>query len=122
MSRQPAAVSFPVQPQRELHEVRKRVFEQGGRIAKILLNNVGLSITGREIPYKYTSLNLTGKNNLIAAITMVNHEINRRLGKSREVCSTEEFREVMDAMDDILQTLVRRVMNAKSEYENAQET
>ncbi len=117
MLRRPAAESFPVQPQRELEETRKRVFEQTSRLAKILLNNVGLDINGREIPYKYTSLGATGRTNLIAAIMMVNHEINSRLGKDREKCSVEEFKKILDSLDDVLQTLVRRLKKAKSEHE-----
>ena len=121
VKRRPAAVGFPVQPQRELEEARKRLFEQGSRLAKILLNNVDVSMTGRELPYKYTSLNVTGKNNFIAAVTMVNREINRRLGKEREQCSTEDFKVVLDSLDDIVQALVRRVKKAQSEYEKTKD-
>lgn len=117
ITKRPAAENFPIQPQRELEESRKRVFEQGSRLAKILLNNVGLDINGREIPYKYTSLGVSGRTNLIAAIMMVNHEINNRLGKDRKDCSAAEFKVIMDSLDDILQTLVRRLKKAKNEYE-----
>jgi len=48
---------------------------------------------------------------------MVNAEINKRLGKDRANASTEEFRAVLDSLDDVLQSLVRRVRKAKSEYE-----
>ena len=120
IKKRPAAESFPIQPQRALEEARKRVFEQGSRLAKILLNHAALDMNGREIPYKFTSLGVIGKNNFIAAVTMVNHEINHRLGKEREKCSVEEFKEVTDALDDILQTLVRRLKKAKSEYEKRQ--
>ena len=75
---------------------------------------------GREIPYKYTSLGLSGRTNFIAAVMMVNHEMDKRLCKDRKDCSTEEFQTVLDALDDILQILVRRVRKAKSEYEKRQ--
>ncbi len=120
MRRKPAAENAPVQPQRELEELRKRINEHGSRIAKILLNNVGLQPIGREIPYKWTSLGLTGRNNLIAAITMVNHEINKRLGKERDTCSSEEFKSVIDSLEEITQLLVRRLHAAKNEYEKSQ--
>lgn len=113
----PAAEVFPIQPQRELKESKKRVYEQGSRLAKILLNNVKLDINGKEIPYKYTSLGMSGRSNLIAAIMMVNHEINKRLGKPRENCSVEDFKIILDSLDDILQTLVRRLKKARSQYE-----
>jgi DNA repair protein RadD len=117
MKRRAAAESFPIQPQRELEETRKRVYEQSARLAKLLLNHASLSMTGKEIPYKYTSLGATGRDNFIAAVMMVNHEFNKRLGKERNECSTEEFNAILGSLDDILQTLVRRVKKAKSEYE-----
>jgi DNA repair protein RadD len=115
-AKKPPAESFPIQPQRQLAEARKRVNEQGPRLAKILLNHVSLDISGREIPYKYTTLGITGRNNLIAAIIMVNYEINKRLGKERDQCSTEDFQGVLDSLDDIVSVLSRRVRKAESEH------
>jgi DNA repair protein RadD len=115
-----AAESVPIQPQRALAEARKRVGEQGGRLAKILLNHVSLEMEGREIPYKYKSLGLTGRTNFVGAVMMINHEINKRLGKDREDCSAEEFKIILDSLDDVLQTAVRRLRKAKSEYEKKQ--
>jgi excisionase family DNA binding protein len=115
--KRPASEEFPVQPQRALEEARKRVNEQSNRLAKLLLNHVDLQMAGREIPYKFTQLKLTGRTNFIAAVTMVNHEINKRLGKPREECSTEEFKSILDTLDNILQTLARRLRKAKSDYE-----
>lgn len=112
-----ASEGFPVQPQRALEQARKRVYEQGSRLAKILLNHASLTIAGRELPYRYTSLGLTGKNNLIAAITMVNNEINSRLGKDRDQCSIDDFKKVLDDLDDVLQALVRRIKKVQREYE-----
>ena len=120
MIKRPAAESFPIQPQRALEEARKRVSEQGHRLAKILLNHVALDMEGREIPYKYTSLGLNGRTNFVAAVMMVNHEINLRLGKDREDCSVEEFKVILDSLDEILQPLVRRLKKAKSENEKRQ--
>jgi len=120
MVKRPPAESFPVQPQRALEESRKRVGEQGHRLAKILLNHANLGMEGREIPYKYTSLGVTGRSNFVGAVIMVNHEINKRLGKERDQCSVEEFKVILDSLDDILQTLVRRLKKAQSEYEKRQ--
>jgi DNA repair protein RadD len=108
---------FLIQPQREWEEARKRVYEQAQRLAKLLLNHVELSMTGTELIYKYTSLNVTGKNNYVSALMMVNAEINKRLGKERPQASTDEFKKILDSLEDILQTLARRVRKAKSEYE-----
>ena len=109
--------AFLVQPQREWEEAKKRLYEQAQRLAKLILNHVELSMTGTELTYRYKSLNITGKNNYVSALMMVNHEINKRLGKERAQASIEEFREVLDGLDDLLQTLVRRVQKAKTEYE-----
>jgi len=116
-----ASEPFPIQPQREWEEARRRLNEQAKRIAKILLNHVELSMTGTEMTYKYKSLGLTGKNNYVSALMMVNAEIQKRLGgKERLDASTEEFKEILEGLDDILQSLVRRVRKAKSERQENQ--
>jgi excisionase family DNA binding protein len=111
---------FLVQPQREWEEAKKRLNEQAKRLANILLNHVGLSMAGTELTYKYNSLKLTGRNNYVSALMMVNAEIQKRLGKDRAQANTDEFRQVLDNLDDLLQTLVRRVRKAKSEYDKNQ--
>ena len=108
---------FAVQPQREWEEARKRLNEQGKRLANLLLNHVQLNVNGTELVYKYKTLKLTGRNNFIAALTMVNHEMNKRLGKDRAAASIEDFRSVLDNLDDLLQTLARRVRKAKADYD-----
>ena len=107
---------FQVQPQREWEEAKKRLYEQAQRLAKLLLNHVGLSMTGPELTYKYRSLKISGKNNYVSALMMVNREINKRLGKERAQASTEEFKRVLDDLDGVLQLLVRRVHKAKADY------
>jgi hypothetical protein len=108
---------FMVQPQREWEEARKRMNEQAKRLANILLNHVSLTMTGTELTYKYKSLKLTGRNNYISALMMVNAEMQKRLGKDRPQASIEEFRGVLDNLDDLLQTLVRRLRKAKADYD-----
>jgi excisionase family DNA binding protein len=109
--------AFAVQPQREWEEARKRLNEQAKRLATILLNHVALQPNGTEMIYKYRSLKLSGRTNFIGALTMVNHEIAKRLGKDRDAASIEEFRSVLNDLEDILQTLVRRVRKAKAVYD-----
>jgi len=111
---------FIVQPQREWEEARRRVDEQAKRLANILLNHVELTQNGTEMSYKYKSLRLNGRNNYISALMMVNAEINKRLGKQRSQASTEEFKEMLDSLDEILQKLVRQVRKAKADYDNSQ--
>lgn len=117
MRKRSASEPFLKQPQREWEEAKRRLFEQAQRLAKLILNHVELKPTGREIPYKYRSLNLSGKDNYVSALMMVNHEINKRLGKERSAASIEEIKAVLNDLDDILQTLAKRVRKAKSEYE-----
>lgn len=112
---------FLVQPQREWREARKRLDEQAKRLAKLLLNNVGLSTEGTELADKYRSLGISGRNNFVSALIMVNREINKRLGKERVQASAKEFKQVLDNLDDLLQKLVRRVHKAKAEYDQKKE-
>lgn len=116
----PAAEPFAVQPQREWEEGRRRLQEQAKRLANILLNHMELTQAGTEMVYKYRSLRLMGKNNYVCALMMVNKEIEMRLGKDRQSATTEEFRSVLDDLDDLLQTLVRRVRKAKADYDKSQ--
>lgn len=113
--------AFPIQPQREWEELKRRVSDQGPRLAKILLNNIGLEFAGTELAYKYTSLKARSNNNLVSAIMLINHEINDRLGKDRVKCSSDDFKAILDnkTLDNILQTVVRRIHKAKNEYEKS---
>jgi hypothetical protein len=77
-------------------------------------------MAGTEMIYKYKSLKLTGKNNYVSALMMVNSEINKRLGKERGQATTEDFKAILGSLDDILQTLARRVRKAKAEYDKNQ--
>lgn len=113
-----ATEPFPVLPQRQWEEAKKRVHEQAQRLAKILLNHVELQIGGTEIPYKWKTLRLNGKNNYVCALMMVNKQIQDVLGTTRQDASTEEFKELLDNLDEkILQPLVRRLRKAKSDHD-----
>lgn len=120
ITRRSPSEPFPIQPQREWNEARKRLGEQVQRTAKILLNNTNLQIVGTEIPYKYSALNARAKNNYVAALMMVNNEVNKQLGKDRKDCSTQEFKTAIDSLEKILQLLVRRIKKAQSDYEKQQ--
>jgi hypothetical protein len=74
-------------------------------------------MTGTELTYKFKSLKVAGKNNYVSALMMVNAEMNKRLGKERAQASIEEFKQILSDLDDILQTLARRVRKAKSDHE-----
>jgi DNA repair protein RadD len=76
-------------------------------------------MAGTDLVYKYRSLKLTGKNNYVCALMMVNKEMEKCLGKDRAQASTEEFRSVLDNLDELLQILVKRVRKAKADYEQS---
>lgn len=108
---------FAVQPHLEWKEARKRLDEQAKRTAAILLNNVDLKPVGTEIPYKYKTLGIKAGNNYIATLMMVNNEIDKKLVKERKDCSVEELKGATSSLEKILQSLVRRIKKAQSEYE-----
>jgi len=110
-----ATPAFAVQPHLEWREARRRLDEQAKRTATILLNNVDLKAVGTEIPYKYTTLGIRAQNNYVAALMMVNTEIDKMLGKERKDCSTEEFKYVTDALEGILRTLVRKIKKVQTD-------
>ena len=120
LRKRPPSEPFPVQPQRQWEEAKRRLYEQGKRLAKLLLNHVGLDMAGTELIYRYKSLNLSGRNNYVGAVMMVNAEINKRLGKDRTQATTEDIKYVLDDLDDVLRTISRRIRKAISEYEKNQ--
>src|ERR1700720_1065519 len=99
---------------------KERLNEQAKRLANILLNHVELTMAGTELTYKYKSLKLTGRSNYVSALMMVNAEMQKRLGKDRTQATTEEFKAIVDNLEDLLQTLVRRVRRAKADYDKNQ--
>jgi hypothetical protein len=85
--------------------------------AKILLNNVGLQMPGTELPYKFTSLAVSGQNNFACAVIMINREVKKILGKERDQCSTLELQAAASKLDDVLMQLVRQIKKVQSDYE-----
>ena len=110
------AEPFSIQPQRKWEESRKRLDEQVKRNAKILLNNVSLKMTGREIPLKYTNLKAPATNNFVSAITLLNREVHSRLNKDRKDCSIEDFERILNSFEEILHCLVKKIKKAQNEY------
>jgi len=113
----PSTEPFPKQPQIEWQEARRRLDEKIKRTSKILLNHVNIDMNGREMTYKYKSLGVSAKSNYIAALMMVNQEVNNLLEKKRSQCSTPELKNAIDSLDDILQKLTRRLRKVKDGYE-----
>lgn len=115
-----ASPQFPVVPQRQRIEARRRLQEQVKRTAKILLNRLNLTLPGRELAFKLaTGRGITG-NNFAAAVQLINHEVNKVLGieaGGRNKLRTEEYQRAADALEEILNTLTRRIMKEKTANE-----
>jgi len=116
MVRRKPAEPFAVQPQAEWEESRKRLYEKVNTTAKILLNNAGLEPAGTELPFKYTSLALSGKSNFMCAVIMLNREVKKLLPKGRDQSSTAELQFAGSKLDDILQHLVRQIKKVQNEH------
>lgn len=104
-----AAPPFPVQPQRQRREARKRLSEEVNRAARLLLNRLGLDAGGSEISFKLTPGATTGSN-YVAAVQLVNHEVNKLLGINsgqRAMLRTEDFVRGQDCLPDVLDHLTR---------------
>ena len=79
------------------------------------MNRLDVSIEGRELQFKLAPGQVTG-NNFAAAVQMINHEINKRLGigaGERGRLRSQDYKQAMDAMDDIVNILTRRLMKTK---------
>jgi DNA repair protein RadD len=107
---------FPIQPQREWEEAKRRLNEEAKRLAKLLLNHAEVGVHGREL-INYGLGN--GKNNFVCALMLVNKKFNEELGKDGDQASIDEFRAILDTLEGLLRGLVRRVRKAKSDYEQA---
>ncbi len=105
-----ASSPFPIQPQNQRREARKRLTEQSKQTAKILLNRTALSFAGREMAYKYFQ-GFSG-NNFVVAVQLVNKEIDKRLGiKSgqRHKLKTEDFERGLGLLEDVLNQMTRNI-------------
>lgn len=106
----PSAQPFAVLPIKQWQESRKRLNEEVRRTATLLLNRCALGNAGVEIPRKLKP-SIGAQNNFVAAIQMVNEQIDRRIGKGRKRAewTTEEFRTANDALAEILNDLTREI-------------
>lgn len=106
----PAAQPFSIVPARQWTELRKRLDEEAKRTAKLLLNRTDLDTAGVEIPYKLKP-GVGGTSNFIAAFTMVNRAIAKRMpkGANRQEYTAEEFQAAMSQMPEVLDGLVREI-------------
>jgi len=98
-----AAQPFQIQPQNELKELRKRLQEKVNRSAGMLLNRLDLNRARRDLPNKGISAN----NNFTASIMLINKHVKSNNHKRRNDWTSEEFREAIESLDDILSSLTK---------------
>jgi superfamily II DNA or RNA helicase len=103
-----------VQPQRERQISRQRLQERVKSAAKELLNELHLSIPGRDIPRLFPQ---TGAiNNLAGAIMMLNLQVQEFLGlgpNERDIATTEQLKRAHDLMDDLVDAVAEKVRSKK---------
>lgn len=110
-----ASMEYPVIPQLQRQEARKRLSEFTKSSAKILLNRLDLSMDSRDIQFKLVPGQVTG-NNFAAAVQLISHEINKLLGVGageRGKLRVQDYKKAMDEMDDVVNTLTRRLKKRK---------
>lgn len=110
-----ASAPFSAIPQRQRREARKRLNEEVNRAAKLLLNRMDLQFGGSDLVYRY-GLGVTG-NNFVAAVQLVNRELDRILeikSGSRSQLKTEQFVAATKSLDQVLDKLTRQ-LKAKQE-------
>ncbi|MFA5156815.1 MAG: DEAD/DEAH box helicase family protein [Candidatus Omnitrophota bacterium] len=107
-----STIPFPVIPQRQRNEAKRRLHEEVKRAAKLLLNRLDISFDGKDLAYKLAqSSGVTGPN-FAAAVQLINHEVNKQLGiekGEREKLRTEDYVKAIEALDNILNVLTRRL-------------
>lgn len=112
-----APAPFPVLPQRQRREAKKRLNEEVNRTAKLLLNRPGFDFGAREIAFKLAPGRTIG-NNFVAAVQLVNHEVDKSHGikaGQRDRLRTEDFIKGQESLEDILDSLTRQLKKRMSE-------
>jgi hypothetical protein len=111
-----ASAAFPLNPQRQRREARRRLNEEVNRCAKLLLNRLGIQFGGFDLAFKF-GVGVSG-NNFVAAVQLVNRELDRALQiepGSRGQLKTEQFISATQSLDDVLTKLTRRLKAKEQE-------
>jgi len=106
-----ATAPYPVLPQRQRREARKRLHEEVKRTAKLLLNRLGIDMAGMDLAFKLAPGQTSG-GNFPAAVQMVNKELSRELGidkGGRSKLTAEQFADAQGMLEGVLNKLTRRL-------------
>ena len=112
-----APMDYPVIPQLQRQEARKRLSETTKRCAKILLNRLKVSIEGHELQFKIAPGKVTG-NNFVAAVQLINYEVNKRLNIAsgqRSTLRTQDYKKAIDEMNDIVNVLTKKFKKGEND-------
>lgn len=109
------AESFVVLPQRQWAELKKRLNEEIGRTAKLILNTCDLQIGSSEINRKYHIG--TGQNNHTSLIIILNRKVNELISikKDRKYWEINEFEQAINSLDKFKNELVRLIKGKQNE-------
>lgn len=102
-------IEQPVQPQRARQVAKQRLDERVGAAGKELLNELGLSIAGFDLPRVFPQTAAT--NNLAAAIVLLNLEVQSYLAvgsRERDILTTEQMLRAHDNMDTLIDAIAAR--------------
>jgi len=102
-------IEQPVQPQKERQVARQRLDERVKSGAKELLNELSISVTGRDLPRRFPQSGAI--NNLGAAIVLLNMQVQEFLGlgsNERDIATTEELKRAHDSMDTIIDAVAAK--------------
>lgn len=110
-----AAQPFAILPQRKWQEGKRRLNEDAKRTANLLLNRCGFTQAGVDIP-RQLKPDLGARNNFVAALMMVNEQIDKRFGRGRKRAewAVDEFAPVMSGLSGILDDLTREIKKLQS--------
>lgn len=99
-----AAEPFPVLPQRQWQELKRRLDEKVKRSGNILLQRLDLKRVGRKL----ANYGVPAASNFAACIILINRELKKEYPKPRSEWSSDEFRTAMDSLDSIVNALEKQ--------------
>lgn len=113
-----SVIEHQVQPQRARQIARQRLTERVRSAAKELLNELNLSVAGRDLPKRFPATQTV--SNLPAAIVLLNLQVQAYLGlgpKERDLATLEQLVNAHDAMDELIDAVAEK-FRAKREQKD----
>ena len=105
----------PVQPQKARQVARQRLDERVRSAAKQLLNELSMSVVGRDLPRLYPQTGAT--NNIAAAIILLNLEIQEYVkagADERDLLTAEQLIDAHDNIDKLIDSIAEKVRKERT--------